>query len=183
MKNYSEFDSNKIGFIYFVVMELPSGTIYANTSDRDITIDYNGTPTKFVAVGMLGEISDCEVSDGTEAKAVKFQLNGIPSSLGGVLINENTRNKVVKSYMVVCNSNNEILTPLIMFFQGSIDSMSVNGDVELSVSISATSRLINWRYAVNSRYTNEDQKSRYPTDRGFQFVNSLADLKITWGAV
>lgn len=183
MKNYPQFDTRHISMIYFVVMDLPSGMLYANTSDRDITIEYEGSSVTFKAVGLLGDISDCEVANGTEAKTVKFTLNGIPSNMGGVLINENTRNKSVKAYVVVCDKDHNMITPLIMFFQGSIDSMSISADVSMSVSVSATSRLINWRRAVNSRYTNEDQLSKHPEDKGFQFVNSLVDTKLSWGAV
>lgn len=182
MKNYPEFDGDKVSFIYFVVMYLPSGTLYVNTSDRNITLPYDGAETVFYGTGELATISDCEVSKGTEAKTVKFSLQGIPSSQGGVLINENTRNKTVKAYVAVANSDFEMITDLILFFQGSIDSMSITADVSMTAEVSATSRLINWKRAVNSRYTNEDQLSRFPTDKGFSFVNSLSDLKLTWGS-
>lgn len=183
MKNHAAFDATRVTFIYFVAIDLPSGLVLANTSDRDITVTYEGAPTLFKGVGTLGTISDCEVASGTEAKTVSFELNGIPSSMMGLLINENARNRTIKAMIAVCNSDGTLITELITFFQGSIDSMTVSADVSASASLSATSRLINWKRAVNSRFTNEDQLAKYPNDKGFQFVSSLLETTLTWGGV
>ena len=60
--------------------------------------------------------------------------------------------------------------------------MSINDTGEtLTISVSIESRLIDLERPRIWRYTSEDQKRVYPTDKGFDFVNDLQSKQIIWG--
>jgi len=50
-----------------------------------------------------------------------------------------------------------------------------------SISVTAENVLVKLERPVVRRFTNEDQKSRFPDDRGLEFVASLQDKEIFWG--
>jgi hypothetical protein len=60
--------------------------------------------------------------------------------------------------------------------------MNIEENVETaSISVTAENVLVKLERPVIRRLTNEDQKSRFPSDRGLEFVASLQDKEIFWG--
>ena len=63
-----------------------------------------------------------------------------------------------------------------------MDQMQITEGADASqISLSVESRLIDLERVRVRRYTSEDQKSRFPSDLAFQFVNDLQDKEIFWG--
>jgi hypothetical protein len=51
-----------------------------------------------------------------------------------------------------------------------------------SVSLNCENRLLDLNRVSARRYTNDDQHMDYPDDRGMEFVYSIQEVIITWGA-
>ena len=67
-------------------------------------------------------------------------------------------------------------------FAGFTDVTVIEENAEsATISISAENRLIDLERPRVRRYTDEDQKSEYSTDVGFEFVPSLQDKVIVFG--
>jgi hypothetical protein len=49
------------------------------------------------------------------------------------------------------------------------------------ISVTAENVLVKLERPVVRRFTNEDQKSRFPNDKGLEFVAGLQDKDILWG--
>ncbi|HCH8772040.1 TPA: hypothetical protein NNT57_004553 [Salmonella enterica] len=177
MMNFPEFTANIVRPVFFVDIEFDDGNFRACTADRTITADGK----EFFGLISVGTISAYTVQTGTVAPSMKFTLTAIPADMTNYVANENTRNKPVSVYVMLFDENNLPITDLIMWFGGTIDSLAMEIGQVVTVSTSASSRLINWAKSVNSRYTNEDQQNKYPDDDGFKFMSSLATLEITWG--
>lgn len=177
MNNYPGFDANVVRPIFFIEILLQSGPFRATSSDKNIVVD----GVLYYAVGGLGKIGEYAMTNGTAATAMKLTLTGIPSDLIGEVANENTRNRPVSVGIALVDEGHKLATPLIIYFKGTIDSLSMDIGTIISVSTSASSRLINWARSVNSRYTNEDQQSKYPDDKGFQFIADIMNTKLMWG--
>lgn len=178
MKSHPGFEGKTIRQVYFVRIDLESGPFLANTSDRNITVGGD----LYYGVGQLGKIGEFTTTSGTTATALKFTLTNIPSSMTGEVANENTRNKPVKVAIALLDQHNQLAADLIWWFSGTIDSLSMDIGQTVSVAASASSRLINWARSVNSRYTNEDQQSKYPGDKGFFFIADMMNIKLQWGS-
>ena len=71
---------------------------------------------------------------------------------------------------------------LTEIFSGELDQMNIEESVDsASISVTAENVLVKLERPVIRRLTNEDQKSRFPSDRGLEFVASLQDREIFWG--
>ncbi|CUS06479.1 tail protein [Acinetobacter phage Loki] len=177
MLNITAFTGNIVRPVFFIEMEFDDGFFRACTADRTITADGK----EFYGLITVGAISEYNVQTGTVAPSMKFTLTAIPANMTDYVANQNTRNKAVKVYVMLFNEFNEPLTDLILWFGGTIDSLAMEIGQIITVSASASSRLINWAKSVNTRYTNEDQQNKYPDDDGFKFMSALANLQLTWG--
>jgi hypothetical protein len=73
-------------------------------------------------------------------------------------------------------------TSLTEVFIGYMDQMSINESPDTaSIQLTLENRLIDLERARVGRFTSEYQKSIYPTDKGFDFVEGMQDLKLNWG--
>lgn len=177
MRSHPEFTATVIRPIYFVEIDFEDAPFRANTSDRNITVD----DVLYYGVSTLGKIGDYTTTSGVRASAVKLTLSGIPGDMLAYILAQNTRNKNVKISVALADEANQLITPLIIWFNGGIDSMTMDIGKQAGAAMSASSRLLNWARSVNSRYTNEDQQFRYPGDKGLQFIANVPQLKLRWG--
>lgn len=178
MKNHIGFEEKTIRPVYFVKADLPSGMFRANTSDKNIT----SGGELYYGVGNLGKISEYTTTTGTTATALKFTIINVPADMLSDIANEDTRNKEIHVSIGLLDENNILVTDLIGWFFGTIDSLTIDIGKTVAIAASASSRLINWARSTNSRYTDEDQQSKYEGDRGFKFVSNITSLKLKWGS-
>ena len=73
-------------------------------------------------------------------------------------------------------------TTLTEIFTGYMDQMNIEEGPESStIVLQVENKLIDLERPRIGRFTSEYQKSFYPEDKGFDFVESLQDLKLNWG--
>ena len=67
-------------------------------------------------------------------------------------------------------------------FSGYMDQMTIDEGVETcTIGLTLESRLIDLERPRNRRYTSENQKTRFPNDEAFDFVESLQGQRLAWG--
>lgn len=165
------------------------------------TLSWNGKD--FIGGGNLVAISDIEENQGLEARGIVATLGGVPSNLVGTALAENARGRPFRLYLAVVDSRgkvlvedgdnvltedgglvlveNELLDNPYRIFSGLMDTMDIVDTGELStISVTVESIMIVGQRNKVSRYTNEEQKKRFPSDRGLEFINQLQDKEIVW---
>lgn len=182
--------------------EFPSGTIRYWTGYGDLVWNSN----TYSGVGHLGGVSPFMETQTLQAEGIVFNLSGIPSSLISVATTEKYQDRVCRLYLALVSggesltdesgnpitdeSGNPILISVggsviadpMRVFTGYMDVMEAQDDGGTStLKLSAESVLTRLKRNKERRYTNEDQKSRYPDDDGLDQMNALQDQKIVWG--
>lgn len=159
----------------------------------------------FVGGGNFIGVSPIEETQDIQAKGIVASLNGIPSSLIALSLGERVRGRPFRMYLGVVDTQqyvatevdpgrvqledgsgymileNRLLDSPYRIFSGLMDVMEFtdNGstaDIRLSVENS----LIIGQRAKIARYTVEDQRKRYPYDKGMEYINQLQDKEIIW---
>lgn len=159
---------------------------------------------EFLGGGNFIGLSPMEETQELEAKGVVLSLNGIPSNLVALALNENVKNRPVRIYLAsidtqrrvatedepgavlteggdyVLLENNLIDSPY-QIFSGLMDVMEFadSGDTA-DIRVTAENILLIGQRAKLSRYTDEEQRKRFPDDRGLEFINRLQDREIVW---
>ena len=169
----------------------------------DLVLDGN----TYTGAGDLLNISELRESSDIAAYGATLTLSGIPTSVIDLAIAEPYQGrKAVVKFGVITGGDGFLLTEDGMLlaqenggaiildynttthtsftvFTGEMDQMNISfGSETVTISLEVESRLIDLERARIRRYTDADQKSRYPNDRAFEFVTRLQDEKLEWEA-
>jgi len=157
----------------------------------------------YLGVGTLVNISAVEETTEIEAKGAVVTLSGIPSAYLSHALAEPYQGRECKIYFGLWLNNRAITTQandtittedlfdlgtetetryLAEIFSGELDQMNISEEGNTStIAVTAENVLIKLERPVVRRFTNEDQKSRFPSDRGLEFVAGLQDKEVFWG--
>lgn len=184
---------------FAVDLNFQSGPLYFWTGYGDLSI--NGVT--YLGVGTLVNISAVEETTEIEAKGAVVTMTGIPSSFLSLALAEPYQGRECKIYFGLWLNNRTITTQandtittedlfefatetdtryLTEIFSGELDQMNISEEGNTStIAVTSENVLIKLERPVVRRFTNEDQKSRFPSDRGLEFVAGLQDKEVFWG--
>jgi len=159
--------------------------------------------TIYLGVGTLLNISSVEETTEIEAKGASITMSGIPSSLLSLALSEPYQGRLcrilfglsIPNASLITQASQEITTQdlfelslqsgstnLIEIFSGELDQMNIVEEATTcTISVTAENVLIKLERPTVRRFTDQDQKSRYPGDRGLEYIASLQDKEIFWG--
>ena len=171
---------------FAVELNFDSGTFTAadgTTQDRVLrlwtglgTLTYGGN--QYFGTGNMLDISSIEESTEIAAKGATITLSGVPSQVVSLALSEPYQGRECTIYFGM-NSAQSSLTEV---FTGYMDQMSIDEGPESStVQLTVENKLIDLERPRVGRFTSEYQKSIYSEDKGFDFVESLQEQKLTWG--
>ena len=131
----------------------------------------------YLGTGNLLGISGLEEANDLSAKNITLTISGVPADLVSLALQEPYQRRSCKVYF----GTTDTTTP-IEVFSGLMDVMTIEDGGDSSViSLTVESKLVRLEKASNRRYTEENHKSRYPTDTFFRYVTALQDRDIVWG--
>jgi len=167
-------DDEVVNPFFAVDLDFSSGPLYFWTGLGDLVI---GSKTYF-GVGTLLNISSVEETTEIEAKGASISMSGIPSSFLALALTEPYQGRECRIYFGVMSSPSNY----VEIFAGELDQMTVIEEAETcTISVTAENILIKLERPVVRRFTDQDQKSRYPNDKGLEFVASLQNKELFWG--
>lgn len=178
----AQLNSSQLRPFYAIKMNFTSGTVLLNSTYNNLIIDGD----TYLASGHILSISPIsEVSD-TRAVGISISLNSTDTSLLSAGLTEDANGMIVEVYFGVLtttsNADAVVDTPY-KIFEGFIDSMVLNEGAELStLKFSIENKLIALERPIDRRFTDQDQQELFPNDKGCEFVTSLQDKSVAWGA-
>lgn len=159
---------------FAIDVDFSSGPLYVWSGIGDLTI---GAKT-YLGAGQLLNISTVEETTEMEAKGATITMSGIPSSFLALALTEPYQGRECRIYFGMTSAPSDY----VEVFSGELDQMNVSEEANTStIAVTVENVLIRLERPVVRRFTNEDQKSRFPSDRGLEFVASLQDKELFWG--
>jgi hypothetical protein len=105
----------------------------------------------------------------------------ISSSLMNEVLTDVQIGAAAQIYFGLMSSGAIVGTPYLAF-SGTVDKPTVKvGTDTMTISLALENRLVNLQRANQRRYTSADQRLYYPTDTGFNWVETLNDRALRWG--
>lgn len=154
----------------------PSTPLYLWTGYGDLS--YMGKT--YLGTGLALSVSAVEETTEMEAKGATITLSGIPASLFSLALSEPYQGRECVIYLGVRTSTGSV--EFVEVFSGELDQMNIiEASETATIAVTAENVLIKLERPVVRRFTSEDQKSRYPSDLGLDFVAALQDKEIYWG--
>ena len=175
--NSNVLDDAVIRPVYFLKLEFPSGTVYLNSSDRNITWGSQS----YLGAGTIGTLSDIEETSELQANGVKLTLTGIPSTYISVALTTQYQGSSATAYLGFFNASYGLVDDPFIVFVGKVDTMAISLSETATIELDIENRLIDWERPRISRFTNEEQQNLYTGDKGLEFVDSVAEKELFWG--
>lgn len=169
-------DDAVVSPFFAVDLDFDSGSLYVWSGYGDLVI---GAKT-YLGVGELLNISSVTETTEMEAKGATLSMSGIPSSFLSVSLQEPYQGRECRIYFGMTSNP----SAYVEVFSGELDQMNIEEGAETAVvSVTAENVLVKLERPVVRRFSDQDQKSRFPNDKGLEFVASLQDKDILWGRV
>jgi hypothetical protein len=150
------------------------------------TLTVGGVP--YVGVGTMGRITTISEGIGVEAKGITLTLSGLDPTWLPESMNEINLASRAKLYWAFLNPLATSMATLVIdsplcIFSGIMDGPSIDMDTSTAaISIDVESKLIEMNRSRGGRYTDQDQKARYPLDESLQWVSYNIDKNILWNS-
>jgi hypothetical protein len=185
--NQAAFDQEHVDFALAVELNFTSGVIRAHMGVGTLTIGGND----FLGVGSLGSGGFGSLSTITEdpnqrnVGELLLSLSGIdPTILGKVPQRAEYYNKFASVYFIPIDSKTLLpLSPIEpAMFEGFMDLLVYTRN-RTSAAIQLTVKHYDslFQNSVGLLYTDESQKSLFPTDNFFDQIAAIANKKVQWG--
>lgn len=159
---------------FAVDIDFASGPLYVWSGNGDLTIG----PKTYLGAGQLMNISSVEETTEIEAKGATITMSGIPSTFLALALTEPYQGRECRIYFGMTSTPSDY----VEVFAGELDQMNISEEANTcTIAVTVENVLIRLERPVVRRFTSEDQKSRFPTDRGLEFVTALQDKEIFWG--
>lgn len=163
---------------FFVEMQFDSGTNYFWTGISDITALTN----TFVGLGNLLSVSGFSEQYELSASGFRIQISGLVSDNISDALTENYQNRKAIIYLGFLDDSGQLVDDPFVMASGFMDVMSIQESAETStISIACENRLIELERQRKLYYTDATQKSKFPNDRGFEYVSAIQDISLNWG--
>lgn len=136
----------------------------------------------YVGAGTLLAVSGIKESTELQANGVTVQLSGVTEPLLSKARDEDYQGRELKVLLGTMDSSNSLISNPFVIFSGFMDTMTITDSGDTStIKVNVENRLIEFERSRQRRYTAEDQKIDYPSDKGLEFVTEIAEKEIVWG--
>jgi hypothetical protein len=177
--NIAASSADVIHEVIFVKLEFDSGNVNLHSELGEISF---GGDT-YTGVGKLGSVSNSDEVSDLSAAPFSIGLSGLPNDLVSILFNEHYQGRRATIYIGYLDlTTRQLVDVPFIWRRGLIDYAKDRQGKTFAISLNINSRLSRWNTANVRRYNNATQQSRYPNDRGLQFIDRMANKTIVWGA-
>lgn len=163
--------------VWLVRLDYPSGVVTACSAPFPLVW---GGETYF-GVGSLGSVGAADEGAELQSYSLQITLAGVKPEYVAAALGEAYQGRDARVYVAMLDADHAVIGDPVLVFRGRMDTQDIELGTEATITVTIVSRLVDWDRPRISRYTNEDQQSRFPGDRAFEFVNSLVDATIYWG--
>ena len=138
--------------------------------------------TAYLGIGTLGSISPVEETTDLAARGISMQLSGVPTAMLAVALTENYQGRECSVLFGALQASGALVSSPVTIFSGRMDVMGINDDGQnATIGMTAENKLVDFRRPREVRYTDQEQKNLFPSDKGLEFVTAIQEKQIYWG--
>jgi len=170
--------ADHVPYLVFAELDFESGPLRVCNAGYNFTWDGK----TWLGVGHLGRIDGIKEEASLTAHGIKLTISGIPTEHVSKALGEHYQGKSCKVWLAPLDpvTYQPVSNPH-MIFDGLMDTMDPKIGKRATITVSAESILADWDRPRIRRYNHQDQIAEFPQDKGFQFVEKMADLTLIWG--
>lgn len=162
--------------ILFCELDFASGFVRINSTESDVSWDGKS----WLGAGRVAALAGVEESDELEAVGFSGVLDaGVHAALA---LGEKFRGRPAKLWLGFRDvSSGALFADPVLLAAARIDKLPIKLGASGRVLIECVNRIADWQRVNAARFTDAEQKARYPDDRGFEQVSQTNEREIPWG--
>lgn len=176
--------SEVVSLCWLVYLDFESGPVRVTSLPHVLMhdADGNGVEETWLGVGNLGGVSPIEETSQVEATSATLSLSAIPPEQIAVALGEHYQGRICNIYLAFLNpdDSHEVIDSFLLW-SALMDTMELTLGETAECRLTVESPLARWNQPLQWTWSDEDQQSFYPGDKGFQFVNMTVEKEIRWG--
>lgn len=174
----TEILSSRLRPVIFVRAEFTSGPIFMWSGVGQIV--WNGQT--WTGSGQFGKISAIGEASDIRALGIELELSGVPTNLIQAALEEVRITGGCDVWFGAMSETGQVIADPHLIFSGKLDVPTIEESGEtFSIRIRVESELIRLKQSSNRRYNHADQQIDFPGDRGFEYVEKIQEMNLTWG--
>lgn len=172
-------DDPVIRIVLFVEAHFVSGVRRLCTMTSDFEWNgYTWVGSKNQAGAGVVSIGRVEETQQIKAGSIKVTIDGTNPAYISDAMQEMRRGKAGKMWLGLLSASRTLIGSPGLMFDARLDTCNLD---ENSITLGYVDRIVDLENPRGGRYTDADQRIRYPNDRGFSHVTALVDRQFEWG--
>jgi len=172
----AELDKKKVTLVLLCSIAFETETVYAWSGAGKLV--WNGNT--YIGVGTFGQIGQINETVDVEATGTTVQLSGIPTQLLTDVQSGITYGGKACIYLGFLDGSTLLSDPIPLFI-GLTDKPDIDVSTDTcTITIAVESRMQQLNRNHGGRYTDQDQRARYPNDQSLKWVQYLQDRHFLW---
>lgn len=175
--NLAEINAAHLHEVAMVKLEFDT-PLYIHSGVGTIVYDSNS----YFGVGQFGNISNTTETEVLRPTSLTLTLSGVDSSLVTEALDSGNYGDVVTIYLGYRQDDGTLVADPLLIWRGKFEFAAISQGDQSVVSITCQHDLAVLDAIDGSRFSDEDQKVRFPDDRGFEFIHDMATVgrNIIW---
>lgn len=169
----------QLNFPSLVLVELDFVDGYVRLCNAGYTFTWNGYD--WLGIGNLGAIEAISEGIALQMYGCRLTLSAIPPEIISEAFSQNYQGRTAIIYLAPLNDDFTFIANPVVVFKGRMDTMDVSLGETATITLSVESRLVDWERPRMRRFNDADQRSQYPDDRGFKYVDQMIQKDLKWG--
>lgn len=162
--------------LVFVELDIVGGIL--RLCNAAYTFSWNGYD--WTGIGTLGSIDAVSEGSALQMYGCTLNLSGVPPELISEAMSVNYQGRSATIWLAPLTSDYVIIADPVVVFKGRMDTMDIELGETATISLAVESRLVDWERPRVRRFNDEDQRSEYPNDRGFKYVDQMMQKDLPW---
>lgn len=166
-----------VPMLLLVEMDFASGFLRFCNASYDFTYLSN----VYLGGGRLSTIKNIQEGADQQMYGIELSSSGINPGFVSIALSEPYQQRPLTVRFAPLTPEYQIIATPPVVWKGRMDRMEIELGETATITITAESRLTDWNKSSIRRYNDEDQKSEFPTDKGFEYVAQMVDKALDWG--
>lgn len=170
---------SQLHFPMLVLVELDFADGFVRCCNAGYTFNWNGYD--WLGLGTLGKIEAVSEGLALQMYGCALTLSGVPTELIAESFSYTYQGRSATMWIAPLTSDYAFIADPVVVFKGRMDTMDIALGETATITLSVESRLVDWERPRIRRFNDEDQRSEFPTDRGFRYVDQMVQKDLKWG--
>jgi hypothetical protein len=170
---------SQLNFPMIILVELDFADGIVRLCNAGYTFTWGGYDWQ--GIGTLGSIETISEGSALQMYGCALTLSAIPVEIISEAFSSNYQGRAAKIWLAPLTEDYQFIADPVVVFAGRMDTMDIQIGETATITLSVESRLVDWERPRIRRFNDADQRSEYPDDRGFRYIDQMISKDLKWG--